>query len=77
MLDPILMSFVNILFAKWLPPSLMIVLGVPNLIKIFFCKKLTTVLVSFLGQATASTHLEHNPLLAVYTGFQMIVERVP
>ena len=48
MFDPIpAMSFANILFAKWLPPSLMIVLGVPNLLKMFLYKKLTTVLVSF------------------------------
>ena len=33
------MSFANILFAKWLPPSLMIVLSVPNLLKMFLCKK--------------------------------------
>ena len=32
--------------------------GVPNLLKMFYCKKLTTVLASFLGQAIASTHLE-------------------
>ena len=54
----LLMSFANILFAKWLFPSLMIVLGVPNLLNMFFYKKLTTVLASFLGQAIASTHLE-------------------
>ena len=54
----LLMSFANILFAKWLPPSLMIVLGVPNLLKMFLYKKITTVLASFLRQAISSTHLD-------------------
>ena len=39
-------------------PSPMIVLGVPNLLKMFLCKKLNTVLASFFGQAIASTHLD-------------------
>ena len=34
----------------------MIVLGIPNLLKIFFCKNPTTILASFLEQAAASTN---------------------
>ena len=48
MFDPIpARELCKFFFAKWLPPPLMIVLGVPNLLKMFLCKKLTTVLESF------------------------------
>ena len=40
------------------PPSLMIVLGVPNLLRIFLCKNPTTVLASFFGHVVASTHFD-------------------
>ena len=51
-------EFANTLFAKWLPSSLMIVSGAPNLLKIFLYINLTIVLASFLGQAIASTHFD-------------------
>ena len=54
----LLMIFLNTLFEKWLPPSLKIVLGAPNLLKIFLCKNPTIVLASFLGQVVVSTHLD-------------------
>jgi len=58
MLDVILFkhNFKKII-AEVLPPSLINTLGVPNLVKIFFFKKLTTVLASLATQGIASIHL--------------------
>ena len=54
----LLISLSNTLFAKWLPPSLIMVLGVLNLLRIFLYKNPITVLASFLGHAAASTHFD-------------------
>ena len=58
MIPYLLMSFAKILFAKWLPSSLMIVLGAPNPLKIFLYINPATVLASFMGHAIASTYLD-------------------
>ena len=50
----------EIFVTKWPPPSLMMALGMPNFVKIFF-KTLHTVMASFVIQAYAFTQLLCNP----------------
>ena len=51
-------EFVKHLICKMAPSIMIMVLGVPNLLRIFLCKNPTTVLASFFGQATTSTHFD-------------------
>src|SRR3954467_6863314 len=48
-------KFSNSLLQKWEPTSLMMVLGVPNLLKIFFLMNFTTSRASFVCVTIAST----------------------